>query len=253
MNFLNPYIEIYLHDPNENQHEIMPFYREVVWLFSKNLDNGLKMFQHRVNIDIKGSREKIVNLKFGSIYTHHTGINIKESKQLNEHSKRKAILELVHSAFISLANQFNWDKEVINHAYQESINENFQFVYYTDFKVSRNGKFKGRIRINLKERLTTFTSELCEVGSSDFHLVKLLETEQGNFGWWKSIRDFGWMDPDNFGLKLMQGEIWIVDNTNSLEVREVFKPSKNSPSRLDNFLLRLKEPIIPFNSKNQAD
>lgn len=245
MNFLNPYIEIYLRYPVVSENELIPFYREVLWLFSKNLNNRLRMFQHRVNIEIKDGYEVPRNFRFGSIYAYQTSIDIENFKQLDELSQRKKILELVYKGFISLANEFSWDTDAITDTYNKSIQDNYQFIYRTDLKLSRNKKFKGCIRINLEGRLTTFTSEILNIETNELQTTQLLQTEQGNFGWWRSIREFGWMDSDNFGLKLMKGEIWITANTNTGQLSETFKPKKSSNNLLENFLKQLKEPIQP--------
>lgn len=248
MNFLNPYIEIYLRYRNEDQHELMPFYREVLWLFSKNLDNRLRMFQHRVNIEIEEGYDIPQNCKFDSIYSYQTSIDLTNFKKLDEHSKRKQILELVHSGFNSLAEEFNWDKEAIADAYKKSVEENYGFVYYTDYKLSRNRKFKGRIRIDLDKRLAIFTSELLGLKTGDLRTAELLQTAQGNFAWWRYIREFGWMDSENFGLKLKNGQVWITINTISGEVTGTINPKKSDYRSLEDFLKKLKEPIKPLRS-----
>jgi hypothetical protein len=243
MNFLNPLPEIYLRYPNVDQYEIMPFYREVLWLFSKHLNNRLKMFKHRVNIEIEEVYSNPRNLQFGSIYAYQTCIDIEEFKSLDELAKRKIILNLVHSGFTSLATEHNWNKEFINDAYKKSIADNFKFVYHTDFKLSRNKKQKGRIRINLKDRLTTFTAEISDVKEERMMTTELLQTEQGNFAWWRSIKDFGWMDSDNFGIKLMKGEIWLTSNS-ELNVNSInFKPKKSKIEQLESYLKNLQGPI----------
>ncbi|NQZ78854.1 MAG: hypothetical protein HRT61_22470 [Ekhidna sp.] len=206
------------------------------------------MFQHRVNIEIKDGYEEPRNFQFESIYAYRTSIDIESFKQLDELSQRKEILELVHKGFISLANEFGWDTNAIADAYNKSIKDNYEFVYRTDSKLSRNKKYKGSIRINLTGRLTTFTSELLNIQTEELQTTQLLQTEQGNFAWWRSIREFGWMDSDNFGLKLMKGEVWITSNTHSFELTETFKPKKNSNKLLEGFLKELKEPIQSIKS-----
>ena len=248
MNFLNPLLEIYLRYPNVNQDDIMPFYREVLWLISKHLNNRLKMFKHRVNIEIEEVHSNPRNFQFGSIYAYQTCIDIEEFVNLDELSKRKTLLELIHTGLLSLATEHNWNKEIIDDAYNKSIKDNYQFVYHTDFKLSRNKKQKGRIRINLNERLATFTSEIVNIDSNETSTQLLLETEQGNFAWWRSVKDFGWMDSNNFGLKLMKGEIWLTSNPDLDKTSVDFKPKKSKKVELESFLTQLQEPIKCYKS-----
>ena len=210
------------------------------------------MFQHRVNIEIEEGFEEPRNFRFDSIYAYKTSLNIENFKQLDELSQRKEILELVHKGFISLADEYDWDTNAITDAYNQSIEDNYEFVYRTDFKLSRNKKFKGCIRINLEVRLTTFTAELVNIQTEELLTTQLLQTEQGNFAWWRSVREFGWLDSDNFGLKLMKGEIWITANTKTAELNETFKPKKSSNKMLEGFLKQLKELIQPFKSAQQS-
>ncbi len=210
------------------------------------------MFRHRVNIEIEDGYEEPRNFGFESIYAYRTSIDIESFKQLDELSQRKKLLELVYKGFISLANEFGWDTDAIADAYNQSIEDNYEFDYRTDSKLSRNKKFKGCIRITLTGRLTTFTSELLNIQTEELQSTQLLQTEQGNFAWWRSIREFGWMDSDNFGLKLMKGEVWITANTHSAELRETFKPKKSSKKLLKGFLKQLKEPIQPIKSAQQT-
>ena len=55
MNFVNPYIEIYFRPDTLRVDNNIPFYKEVSWTFLKNIENRLKLFQHRVNIVIVDS------------------------------------------------------------------------------------------------------------------------------------------------------------------------------------------------------
>jgi len=198
------------------------------------------MFKHRVNLNIEDLCDCPSNFRFGSIYEYNTNLDIEHFKQLDEQSKREKILQLLYSAFISLANEFDWDKELINDAYTKSIQDKFQFVYYTDFKVNRNKKYQGRIRINLVETIVKFTAEVLDLETKDLREKELLQTEEWNFSWWRSIREFAWIDSENFGLKMMKGEAWITTNIITNEVREIFNPKKRDLNQLENFIAQLK-------------
>ncbi|MCE7992990.1 MAG: hypothetical protein HEP71_13460 [Roseivirga sp.] len=249
MNFLNPLLEIYLSYPQVDKYEVMPFYREVLWLFSKHLDNRLKMFKHRVNIEIEEAFSEPGNLHFGSIYTYQTRIDIEEFVNFSEQSKRKVILELVYAGLTSLANEHNWDQRCIDDAYEKSVEDNYRFVYRSDFKLSRNKKQKGRIRINLTEHLATFTSEIGRINDENLMAQVLLETDQVNFSWGKDIREFGWMDSNNFGLKLAKGQIWLTSNPELEEVSIRYVPKHSKLEHLESYLNNLKKPLTAYNYK----
>jgi hypothetical protein len=50
INFINPLLEIYCRPEELRSKLSISFYREILWIFLKHLDNRLKMFQHRINI-----------------------------------------------------------------------------------------------------------------------------------------------------------------------------------------------------------
>ncbi len=241
MNFLNPLLEIYVRYPDVKQDEVMPFYREVLWLFSKHLNNRLKMFQHRVNIEIEDVFSRPKNFQFGSIYAYQTKIDINAFIELDELSKRKTILQLIYEGLTSLAKEHNWDQQCIEDAYKKSIADNYDFVYHTDYKSSRNKRHKGRIRINLENRTVKFSAEILDVKNNKSISIELLQTEQGNFAWWRSIKEFGWMDSNNFGLKFNNGQIWLTADTEKGEIQTNLKPKKDNEKQLLSFLRNLQE------------
>ncbi|WP_346757260.1 hypothetical protein [Agaribacillus aureus] len=204
-----------------------------------------------MNIEIEDVWESPRNFKFEGIYAYQTSIDIEKFKELDEKSKRKKLLDLVHEGLTSLAIEFGWDIEAIKDAYIKSIDENYKFVYHSDFKLNRSRKLKGRIRINLNKRLTTFTAEIIDLESNSLSECELLQTEQRNFAWWKSIRDYGWMDNHNFGLKLEKGELWLTTNTSIPNLTETFKPKKSNIQQLKNFLEQIREPVIYNKSAQQ--
>tara|TARA_B100001245_G_C22882651_1_gene424575 strand:- start:686 stop:1420 length:735 start_codon:yes stop_codon:yes gene_type:complete len=243
MNFLNPYLELYCKSPELEEIGIESFYREILWLFLKNLDNRLKMFQHRVNININNASNTTYNQQFGSIYSHNTSINLDSFKTKEEIKQREELLNLVFKSFNSLAEEFNWDKDVIYDAYKKSIRDKYQFAYFTEYKSSRDKIHQGRIRINLENRTCIFTSEVINTSTGILKTKTLLETEQGNFAWWRMIKEFGWLNSNMFGLKLMKGAIWLTTDKSSEKFEQIINQEIINQDKIDEFLKELYEPI----------
>ena len=241
MNFLNPLITIYFR-PQELQEKLsISFYREILWLFSKNLQNGLKLFQSRVNIIIVDSESDIGVKKVGSVYEYHHFESVEEFQELDEDGRKKRVLEIVFQAFMELASKFDWNKDVIKTAFDKSLQEGCRFIYRTDYKLNRNKKDKARIAITLNKNLVTFYSEIHNEELQELTSLELLSTMQENFSWKGKIRDYGWLNKTRFGLKLMKGELWIVSDKDNSKLEEIMNPKKYKMADIVDFLVELKE------------
>ncbi len=241
MNFLNPLITIYFRHEKLQEKLAIPFHKEILWLFSKNLNNGLKLFQSRVNIIFVDSKTDVGIKKIASIYEYHLFENIEIFKELDEDGQKRRLLELIFQAFMELASKFNWNKSVIKTAFEKSLEEHCRFVYYTDYKLNQNKKDKARIAITLDKNIVTFYSEIYDAELQDLSSTELLSTGQENFSWKGKIRDYGWLNKSKFGLKLMKGELWIVTDKNNSTIEEIINPKKYKIGDIADFLAELRE------------
>jgi len=241
MNFINPYTEIYFRPQSLKTENHLPFYKEVIWIFLKNLDNKLKLFQHRLNIVFTDTEESRKTMKFGSIYEYRQRIE-KPFNEIQESEKRRKLLEIVYQAFVQIGTENNWDLDVIENAYLKSINEIGVFEYFTDNKISKNKQLSGQIKMDLKGNSLTFFALINEINSDTTRHFKLLETSEDNLSWHRMFKEFGWLDNQKFGLKLLSGELWIVLNFENGEVEEIKRPKKLELKKIEDVLNDLKKP-----------
>ena len=239
MNFINPYIEIYYRPESLKERFDISFYKEILWLFLKNLDNRLKMYKHRVNIVFVDSESLTGSFRFGSIYENRVFINITDFEKQNEYNKRKTLLEIVYNTFIELANVNGWDKDIIKDAYKKSMKDNYQFSYQTDFKTNRNKEARGNIKLSLTENAVTLTAKVEKTNSDEKIESDLLIIGEHIISWHRLIREFGWYDNSRFGLKFLSGQLWILVNLENMQTETIINPKKRLRSDIELFLNEL--------------
>ena len=238
MNFLNPLPEIYFAEPLPKGVNPRPaFYKEVFWIFLKNLDNRLKLFKHRLNIEFTTAEVKKSVMKYASIYQYN--VHISNLEKLSEIS-RIGLLDIVYSAFKNIGTEYQWDIDVIEDAYQKSLNEiNAPVEYTTNQKINKIRKSKAHLLLTLKAYTLTFNACI-KSGNGTTETFKLLETNEGNFSWVKMFKEFGWYDNDRFGLKFLKGDLWLVINLETEKIEELINPKYHTQSQIDSFIKQLK-------------
>lgn len=241
MNFVNPYIAIYFRPDTLRVNNNISFYKELSWTFLKNIENRLKLFQHRVNIVIVDSEPLKKTMKFGSIYEY----NIKLEKPFNaipEIEKRKKLLDIIYEAFKLLGAENNWDLNVIEDAYLKSFNQIDKFEYLTENKLNRNKEFYGQLRLTLQGNVLTFHVEVNHLTKNITELFRLFEASEDNLSWNRMFKEFGWLDNVRFGLKFLAGDLWIVINVENGQVEEFKRPKKFDLKKIEDYLTELKKP-----------
>ncbi|MEM7368949.1 MAG: hypothetical protein AAF587_10160 [Bacteroidota bacterium] len=240
MNFIHPYVEIYT-EPKELKKELgIGFYREVIWLFLKHLDNGLKLYQHRVNVRIHAEESAAETAQFASIFEYRLGVDVDAFKKKTEAQKRRALLELLRDAFVTLGEKYAWDLERIHHAYELSVKEEFQFAYQSPAKRSRNRKYLGCILIELNEGIATFSAEFRSLNGAWVKKTELLQTDEGNGSWHRYFRKFGWINNAQFGLTLLHGQLRIITSIHHNEVEYLIEPGDMNRADIQEFLDELR-------------
>jgi hypothetical protein len=109
MNFIHPYLEIYF-EPSELREEVeIPFYKEVAWIFLKNLDRRLKLLQHRLNINFTNDTPTREPWRFGSIFMYYIKLDKQFFNEAGELEKREKLLDIIYLAFSILGKAYEWD------------------------------------------------------------------------------------------------------------------------------------------------
>lgn len=241
MNFVNPFIEVYFNPEKSKAENNIPFYKEVCWVYLKNIDNRLKLFQHRLNIEILDAAPLRKTMKFGSIYRYSLMLDHPFNAMSLAHKRRK-LLDIVYEAFTVLGNENNWDLNVIEDAYQKSITQLDRFEYYTESKLNRNKKISSQIELTLNGNWLSIHANIYFLDTNEKQRIKLLDSSEDNLSWRRMFKEYGWYDNVRFGLKFLKGDLWIVINTESGKVEEITKPNKFDLKKIETYLEELKKP-----------
>lgn len=241
MNFANPFIEVYFRPQTLKSENDIPFYKEVCWIFLKNIDNRLKLYQHRINIEISETAPRNNTMKFGSIY----GYILKLDKSFNEtidSERRRKFLDLIHDALNILGTENNWDLAVVEDAYKKSLGQLDKFEYLTKKKMNRSKHKSGQIELTLKGNWLSFHVHIFNLETSQKEKIKLFDTSEDNLSWNRMFKEFGWYDNSRFGLKFLKGDLWIVINIENGQVEELINPNKFDLKKISKYLEELKKP-----------
>ncbi len=245
MNIINPYTEIYFRPESLKTENHLPFYKEVIWTFLKNLDNKLKLFQHRLNIVFIDTEDTKRTMKFGSIFEYRLRLE-RPFNKIEESEKRRQLLKIIYQAFIQVGTENKWDLNVIENAYLRSINEIGAFEYLTDDRINKTKQLSGQIKMELRENLLTFYIVFKEIKNDTVKLCKLLETGEDNLSWRRMFKEFGWLDNQRFGLKFLTGDLWLIVNFETGQVEEFKRPKKFDLKKIEDYLFELKKPAYNF-------
>lgn len=241
MNFVNPYISVYYNPESLHAENKIPFYKEVCWVFLKNLDNRLKLFKHRLNIEIVDTVPLRTTMKFGSIY----GYILKLDKPFNkiiESEKRRKFLDIVYEAFMAIGVENNWDLDVIEDTYKKSLTQIDRFEYLTEGKLNRTKKNFGQIELTLNGNCLTVHAVIHQISTNQKEKIKLIDTDEGNLSWSRMFKEFGWLDNTKFGLKFLSGDLWIVLNIENGQIEEFKRPKSYDLKKIEDYLENFKKP-----------
>jgi len=241
VNFVNPYIEVYFNPEKLKAENKIPFYKEVCWIYLKNIDNRLKLFRHRINIELIDFVPVSKTMQFGSVYKY-TLMPDQPFNALGSADKRRKFLDVVYEAFKELGKENNWDLIVLEDAYQKSIPQLDKFEYYTESKLNRSKQISGQLELTLDGNWLSFHAIFCYLETNQKQKIKLFDSSEDNLSWGRMFKEYGWYDHVRFGLQFLKGDLWIVINTESGNVEEIIRPNWFDLQKIEAYLEELKKP-----------
>ncbi len=237
MNFFNPYLTYYFDNPELKEKYPLPFATEVIWIFLKNLNNGLKLEECRINFHFTEKDEHGKTLKLNKVYEYYYQINPGLFIG-DELSNRKKFLQIIEDAISALGKVNNWDTSLVNKAIKRSQKEILHFNFISGIRTSPNKLHTGQLRLSVQEEKLQVQALI--KSSSSSKEFNLLLTHEKQFSWYRNIKDFGWYDDDHFGLKFMNADLWIVVNIHNGVVNEVMKHRPVKRKKMERLLVELK-------------
>ena len=156
--------------------------------------------------------------KNGSIVTIAPFYSHDEYASLDKYGKYKYILDLIQVSTLQLSHEYKWDKKVFEKAYQEVIDDNFNFKIIYSEKLSRDKKKAASLSV---EKTETITSLYVTIKAND-QILKIKLFDKQNAWCYDSVyflaRNNKWFDTNKFGVthSKFKIDIWY-----SLEDQEV--------------------------------
>ena len=158
--------------------------------------------------------------KNGSIVAIAPFFSYDEYSSLSKSGKYKYILGLIQTATMELSDEYQWEKQVFEKAYNKILSTDFSFRIETPAKQSRDRKKKGVFVITKNE---TITSAYVEI-SFDGQIItrKLFDKENGwcHDSIYPLAKKNRWFDNNRFGVGVENGKIaaWYSVNENLVEL-----------------------------------
>jgi hypothetical protein len=141
---------------------------------------------------------------------------------LDKFGKYKYILDLIQTATTELSDEYQWNKEVFQNAYNKTLESNFKFRIEHPRKKSKDKKKSGVFVIEKSETITSAYVEIDINGS--ITTVKLFDKKNS---WWYDCvyylaRGNKWFDNNRFGIAFGKGkiEMWYSVDKNAVEFYE---------------------------------
>ncbi|MES2629922.1 MAG: hypothetical protein V4616_13230 [Bacteroidota bacterium] len=238
MNFFNPYLSYYFDDPELRGKYPLPYATEVIWIFLKQLNNGLKLNECRINIHFTEKPEHGKTLKLNTIYEFYFQLTPGRFTG-DELADRLVFLEMIEESLVALATVNHWNSTAIKTAVKRSRKEIGRFDFVSGLRTSPDKSRTGRLRLKLSGEQLQIRTIIADSGRTVE--TNLLLTHEKQFSWYRNVKDFGWFDELHFGLKFLRGDLWIAVNVLTGQVQEIRKPRPRKSALMDRLISDLRQ------------
>ncbi len=206
-------------------------------IFSKNLDYNKKLFRTRVNIHL-GNEDRIHTAS--SIKSLWIKNNVDTSNEASDIDKINLILKIIYESLITIGKVEGWDIQTIEKAYQLSIADNGSFVWYSKIKSNRKRNLKARVKVLLEETgKVPIIAEFFDNKSSLQFEVHIIDTFLHFVDWDRTFSKPDWMDNEKFGFNLINSQLLIFANSQSMRSETVISEKNWSREEIEGKLKML--------------
>jgi len=140
--------------------------------------------------------------KNGSLFSIAPLFEREKYNALDKKGKYKYILDIIHWSMLQLSEEYKWDREVFEKAYEEVIDKNFSFIVEYTPKKSKDKKKDAKIVIEKSETITRVYSVMNNEGET----IKAKLIDKKNWWWYdeayKMAKHSKWFDNDRFGIHI---------------------------------------------------
>ena len=188
---------------------------------------------------------------FGSILRLYHPFDKDQFWQLPEIEQKREILEMAHKVALRCCNEYNWDKEVFEQAYQKVLAVNFRYEIELKKKLSPNRKQKACLVLEKNERCAIISSLFLNSSNERLNKVELFRLPQHEMFYGSIIKKSRWFGID-FGISECEGELRITGNSESTERTVEYLPNNYTQDRLMRALNQLTCPEINSREEYEA-
>jgi hypothetical protein len=160
--------------------------------------------------------------KTGSIIAIAPFFSLDTYLSLDKKGKLKYTLDLIQSATLPLSDEYGWDKNVFENAYNKVLESDFTFKIDFPTKQSRDKKKTANLVV---EKTETITSVYVKIKTGDSVITKKLFDKKNLWSYdciYILARHNKWFDTGRFGIAYGKGkiDIWYSLDKNQVELFE---------------------------------
>ena len=179
-------------------------------IFSKNLDYDKTLARKRINIHLGDEERAHTDGSIKSIWVKNT---IDTSLELTDAEKVRIVLKVINDAVMTIAEIVGWNTFGFEKAYQLSIADNGNFVWYSQTKTNKNRSLKARIRISIdKDGKVPIIAEFFDLKSTKQFEVPIIDTFLQFVDWERVFVKPIWIDNEKFGYAFFSSQLLIFVN-----------------------------------------
>jgi hypothetical protein len=203
-------------------------------IFSKNLEYNKSLYRTRVNIHI-GDEDRI-----------HTGSSIKSlwiknaintSTEISEVEKINILLKIIFDSLMTIGKAEGWNPQPIEKAYQLSIADNGNFVWYSKLKSNKKRNLKARIKVLFEEEgKIPIIAEFFDNKSNSRFEISIVDTFLHFLDWDKVFSKPVWLDNEKFGFNLINSQLLMFANSQSGKTETVISEKSWSREEIEGHL-----------------
>ncbi len=185
---------------------------KAIWIFSQHF--GYHQKQSRTRVNIYPGPEASIHT--GSIKTIRMKYDSGNFKETTDTGKIKELLTIIAEALSSIGRIEGWDLETIEKAYQLSMMDGGNAIWYSKLIANKTRDIKARIMIQLeKETRVKIIAQFFDKKAELLVTIHIIDTFPHHVDWTRTFSKPSWIDQERFGFNLLNGQLLLLANAKS--------------------------------------
>lgn len=190
-------------------------------------------------ISVQIDTEDEVRTKFGSIL--HVAVKFNKEGYLNgtQEKRNLIILDTIHHAAMLGAEKIEWDKNVLELAYNRVLSGGFIYRKETSKKKAQNKQHQASLLVEKNGNSTIISAIFYGMDGQQLKTVKLIETFHNSISFSQLLKNNKWFNDHEFGIHMAKRQIQIKASYNKQNPETVFSPVDIPIEELEGYLRRI--------------